>query len=55
MTFDITLKIASVIVFLVETVFPPLSQNIEMDGECGKIFEWIGNFPEPENAIDRAS
>lgn len=43
------------LVFIVETIFPPLSQNTERGGECGKIFEWIGNFPEPENAIDRPS
>lgn len=48
-------KIASVLVFIVETIFPPLSQNTEMGGECGKIFEWIGNFPETENTIDRPS
>ena len=49
MTFDIKLReIASVLVFVVETVFPLLFQNTKMSGECGEIFEGIGTFPEPE-------
>lgn len=48
MTFDIRLReIASVLVFIVKTIFPPLSQNTKMGGECREIFEGIGNFPEP--------
>lgn len=49
MTFDIRLReLASVLVFIAETILPPLSQNTKIGEECGEIFEWIGNFPEPE-------
>lgn len=44
-------EIASVLVFIVETIFPPVSQNTKMGGECGEIFEWIGNFPESEKTF----
>lgn len=54
-TFDITLKNCFSTCIYSWVYFSPLSQNTEMGGECGKIFEWIGNFPEPENAIDRPS